>query len=335
MKISISLSIILASALVATAATEENIHETRPAQPGGKLVVDVDFGSITVSPGDNDKVVVDAWRKIDAGSKANEEQYFKAVPVRITTEGDTVYVRATKPHESALSQLRDLLRSHRTEGRYTIKVPARFSSDLDTSGGAITVSGTTGSVKADTSGGDLSFAQVHGAINADTSGGEITVTSCEGDTDLDTSGGHIQVSDSRGKLRADTSGGHVTVANFAGDVKVDSSGGKLRLAGISGTLKAETSAGAIEAILPSPVAGDVSLETSAGAITVLAPRNAGLTIDAEASAGSIHSDLPLTNVRSDDDSFSGTLNGGGKKLVLRSSAGSIKILSADKETAQQ
>lgn len=335
MKTSIILSIILSSALVATAATEDSVHQTRPAQPGGKLVVDVDFGSITVTPGDNDKVVVNAWRKIDSSSKANEERYFKAVPVEVTTDGNTIYVRATRRHESVLTELHNLLSSHSTEGRYTIKVPAQFSSDLNTAGGAISVSGTTGSVKADTSGGDLNFAQVHGAINADTSGGDITVKSCNGNTDLDTSGGNIQVTDSGGKLRADTSGGHITVANFSGDTKVDSSGGKLRLAGISGELKAETSGGAIEAILPAPVGGDVSLETSAGAITVLAPKNASLTIDAEASAGSIHSDLPLTDVRSDDDSFRGTLNGGEKKLVLRSSAGSIKILSADNETAQQ
>jgi len=30
----------------------------RPAQAGGKLIVEVDFGSIEVAAGDNDKVVV-------------------------------------------------------------------------------------------------------------------------------------------------------------------------------------------------------------------------------------------------------------------------------------
>ena len=67
---------------------------------------------------------------------------------------------------------------------------------------------------------------------------------------------------------------------------------------------------------------------------MLTPPNAGLTIDAETGAGSVRSDLPMANVRSDDDSLKGTINGGGKKLVLRSGAGSIEIISADQQTAQ-
>src|SRR5215470_10793704 len=90
----ITLTLVSLALLGVSAATEENIHETRPAKAGGQLIVDVDFGSIVVAPGDNDKVVIDAHRKIDSSSKAKEEDYFKAVPVTITTEGDKVVVRA-------------------------------------------------------------------------------------------------------------------------------------------------------------------------------------------------------------------------------------------------
>ena len=116
---------------------------------------------------------------------------------------------------------------------------------------------------------------------------------------------------------------------------MESSGGKLRLGNISGKLNAETSGGSVSAILSSPVAGDVRLETSGGSITVVTPANAALTIDAETSAGSVRSDLPIAEMGRDNDSLKGTINGGGTKLVLRSSAGSIEIVSADKETAQQ
>ncbi len=319
----------------AFASTEENIHETRPAQPGGTIVVDVDFGSIDLAPGDNDKVVIDAHRKIDASSKEKEEEYFRQAPIRITTEGDKIVVRATRKHDSLGSELWDLLGHHSNEGHYTIRVPANFNADLDTAGGDITSNGLTGSIKVDTSGGDLSFQKIHGEIHADTSGGDIKVTACDAKVHLDTSGGHIEVTDGRGNLDADTSGGNVTVLNLVGNAKVESSGGKLRLANISGKLTAETSGGAISAILPATVTEDVHLETSAGSITVMTPPNAGLTIDAETGAGSVRSDLPMANVRSDDDSLKGTINGGGKKLVLRSGGGAIEIVSADKETAQQ
>ncbi len=328
-------TILVAGALSAAAATEENIHQTRPAKPGGTLVVDVDFGSIEVTPGDNNQVVIDAHRKIEASSKEKEENYFKEVPLTITTEGDRVIVRATRRQESLGKQLWQLLGHTRTEGHYKLSVPASFSTDLDTSGGNITVSGLTGKQKTDTSGGDLSFSQIHGEIHGDTSGGDITAKDCDGATNLDTSGGRIEVTGGQGKLNADTSGGNVTVLNRVGDTTVESSGGKLRLGHISGNLRAETSGGSVSAILPSPVAGDVRLETSGGSITVLAPAGAALTIDAETSAGSVRSDLPINRSSSDSDSLKGTLNGGGNKLVLRSSAGSIEIVSAEKETAQQ
>ena len=255
--------------------------------------------------------MIDAHRKIEASSKEKEEEYFKAVPVTITTEGDKVIVRAIHKNESFGAQFWHLLGRTRTEARYTFKVPATFSVNLDTAGGDISANGLTGTIKVDTSGGDLNFGQIHGDIHADTSGGDITAKDCDGATNLDTSGGRIEVTGGRGKLNVDTSGGNVTVLNRVGDAKVESSGGKLRLGNISGSLNAETSGGSVSAILPSPVAGDVRLETSGGSITVVAPSNAALTIDAETSAGSVRSDLPISRIHADDDSLKGTINGGG------------------------
>ena len=336
MKTSLTTLILVSlTTFTAFAATEENKHETRPAKPGGTLVVDVDFGSIDVTPGANDTVVIDAHRKVEMSSKEKEQEYFAAVPITITTEGDKVILRAIHQHESLGKQFWRMMGHSRTEGHYAIKVPPSFNLDLDTAGGNVSARGVTGNVKVDTSGGDLTFGQIRGDLHADTSGGDITAKDCDGKTDLDTSGGRIEVTGGRGNLKVDTSGGNVTVLNRVGDTKVNSSGGKLRLGNISGKLNAETSGGSVSAILPSPVAGDVRLETSGGSITVLTPPSAALTIDAETSAGGIRSDLPISRSSGDEDSLRGTLNGGGTKLVLRSSAGSIEIVSADKATAQQ
>jgi hypothetical protein len=336
MKTSLTTLILVSlTTFAAFAVTEENKHETRPAKPGGTLVVDVDFGSIDVTPGANDTVVIDAHRKVEMSSKEKEEEYLTGAPITITTEGDKVILRAIHKHESLGRQFWRMMGHTRTEGHYAIKVPANFNLDLDTSGGDVSANGVTGNVKVDTSGGDLTFGQIHGELHADTSGGNITVKDCEGKTDLDTSGGRIEVNGGHGNLNADTSGGNVTVLNRVGDTKIESSGGKLRLGNISGKLVAETSGGSVAAILSNPVAGDVRLETSGGSITVLTPPNAALTIDAETSAGGIRSDLPISRVSADEDSLKGTLNGGGTKLVLRTSAGSIEIASSDRTTAQQ
>jgi hypothetical protein len=336
MKTSLTTLILVSlTTLTAVAATEEKIHETRAAKPGGKLVVDVDFGTITVAPGDSDKVVVDAYRKVDASSKEKEQEYLAAAPLTVATEGDTVVVRARRKNNALGSQVWNLLSHTNTEGRYTIQVPATFNADLETAGGDVSAKNLIGTVKAGTSGGDLNFEGIHGRLDAETSGGDITVTACEGPLEVETSGGRIEATGGSGSLRVQTSGGAVTVANFAGDTKVESSGGKLRLANVSGKLSGEISGGEIDAILSSPVAGDVRLETSAGAIRVVAPANAALNVDAETGTGGVTTDLPIANTKASRDSLKGTINGGGKTLVLRTGAGSIGIASSATEKVQQ
>ena len=334
-KLLTSSALLLLTALCASAATEENIHETRAAKPGGTLVVEVDFGSIEVIPGENDKVVLDAHRKIQASSKEKEQEYFAAAPITITTEGDKVIVRAIANMNRSAGSSGKCSGRTRTEAHYKLRVPANFETDLETSGGNISVSGLTGNLKADTSGGDLNFTGIQGEIHGDTSGGDIVAKDCNGATTLDTSGGRIEVTGGRGKLSVDTSGGNVTVLNRVGDTKVESSGGKLRLGHISGKLTAETSGGSVSAILPSPVGGRCAPRNFRRQHHRRHPakrrphdrRRDQRRQRAERSAGREH--------ETRDDSLRGTINGGGTKLVLRSSAGSINIVSADKETAQQ
>jgi hypothetical protein len=311
------------SAFPALGLTEENVNVTRDAKSGGKLVVDVDFGTIDVAPGDNDKVVVNASRKISASSKDKEAAYLAAAPITVTSDGNTVVVRARRGKDwDEDTQICN------NDARYSIHVPSSFDTELKTEGGAITTTNLTGKVKVHTSGGDLKFSLLHGPIKADTDGGEIEVSGCEGRIEIETSGGRIETTGGSGSLHASTAGGTIKVENFRGDAKLESSGGQLALANILGSLDAETAGGFISAKLPSPIAGDVRLETAAGAIEVIVPNDAALTIDAETGVGSVRSDLPVASRTGDDsDGIKGTVNGGGKLLHLRSGAGSISIKS--------
>ena len=322
-KFCLIVSLLIAVALPAGALTEENVNITRDAKAGGKLIVDVDFGTIDVAPGDNDKVVVNASRKISASSKEQEAEYFASAPITVTTDGSTVVVRARRGKDW------DEDGQVCNDARYSVHVPSNFDAELKTEGGAVTTTNLTGKVKVHTSGGDLKFSLLHGPIKADTDGGEIEVSGCEGSLDIKTAGGRIEVSGGSGNLRADTAGGSIKVENFNGDAHVQSAGGQLALANIRGKIDAETAGGFISAKLTAPIAGDVRLETAAGAIDVLVPTDAALTIDAETGVGSVRSDLPIASRARGEvsDGLKGTINGGGKSLQLRSGAGSISIKS--------
>jgi len=77
-------------ALTASAASEEHISQQVDATLSGKLIVDVDFGTIDVTVGADNKVAVEARRKIDFGDEAKEKEYFSATPVTITKNGNVI-----------------------------------------------------------------------------------------------------------------------------------------------------------------------------------------------------------------------------------------------------
>ena len=321
--------ILLALAVTASAATEENISRQLDVTPGGKLVIDVDFGTINVAAGTDDKVVIEAHRKIDFRDEAKEKEYFAAVPVAISQEGNVVTVRARR----AKSEGSWCFGHSEMDGRYTIRVPKKFESDLHTQGGDVNASEITGNLTAKTSGGKLGFKHLEGTLTANTSGGSIELEDCRGPINVKTSGGDITVADGTGTLDAKTSGGRIDVRNFSGDTEVRTSGGNLTLQRITGKLIGKTSGGSIRASIPGDVVGDVKLETSAGNIDLALPATATVDIDARTSVGEIFSQVPLETSTIDKEHLRGTMNGGGKSVQLETSAGNITLKPSSSEIA--
>nr|MBA3882507.1 hypothetical protein [Chthoniobacterales bacterium] len=59
----------------APALTEQKVAEEFDVAPGGRLIVDVDFGSVDVTASGSGKMVVDVYRKIDSSDEAREKEY--------------------------------------------------------------------------------------------------------------------------------------------------------------------------------------------------------------------------------------------------------------------
>jgi hypothetical protein len=320
----LTLLLLTLTSCAALAATEEQTNKTFQVLPGGKLVVDVDFGSIDVTTNTTDAVAVNVWRKVTRGSAEEEQKFLSENPVVFVQDGNTVTVRSHSKTKEKSNWFKGS--KNRNEAKYTIQVPAPFNAQLNTSGGGIAASDVTGEVKADTSGGELRFARLHGPLNGDTSGGSIHVTDCEGPIKIDTSGGSIEVTGGAGTLNGDTSGGSITVKNFKGPASVDTSGGGITIENVAGKIKGDTSGGSIHAVLLSPVPGDVSLSTSGGGVTVKVPADAAFNLDAESSGGGVHCDLPVTvQGKREHDQLKGPVNGGGPVLHLETSGGGVHV----------
>jgi DUF4097 and DUF4098 domain-containing protein YvlB len=314
----------------ASVATEENLSKQLDVAPGGKLIVDVDFGNIQVGAGADGKIALDAHRQVEFGNEAKEKEYLAAAPITVTQEGNVVTVRSRRKESWVNWNFHS-----RMDASYTLHVPKKFDVDLRSSGGSIATVDISGNLKAHTSGGKLEFANLEGTLTADTSGGSISIEGCRCPVEIKTSGGDISVVNGTGVLHAHTSGGRIEVRNLAGDADLETSGGNLVLEKIKGKLVGRTSGGSIHASAPGEVAGDMRLRTSAGNIELAVPANAALDIDARTHVGHVTSELPLTAMDAGREYLHGKLNGGGKSVVLETSAGNIALKSASSQIAER
>jgi len=315
--------LLLLSCGAALAATEEQINKKFNVTPGGTLVVDVDFGSITVNTSGANQATVDVWRKISRKNKADEQAFLRTYPVSFSQDGATLTVRAEHDQEAHAWFWSS---RNQNEAKYIITVPAQFNVQLKTAGGPVSVNDLSGDVNAHTSGGGLSFARLHGPLDGQTSGGAIQVADCDGALRIHTSGGGISVTGGSGTLDGHTSGGPVKVKDFHGNTHVETSGGGITVENVTGAIEGSTSGGGVYAVLPSPLSGEVKLSTSGGGITVRIPEHAAFDLDAKTSGGGVSSELPVTVTgKMENGLLKGSVNGGGKTVRLHSSGGGIHV----------
>lgn len=153
---------------------------------------------------------------------------------------------------------------------------------------------TSFNINISTSGGDIKVGGVNGTVLLNTSGGDIWADRCTGSVEAKTSGGDINIYTSNSPVYARTSGGDIEL-EYSGDnkgIELKTSGGDIYLK-VSPTIKA-----------------NAELSTSGGSVS-----NSGVTI-------SNASKMSRTKII-------GEINGGGEKLIARTSGGDVELKKLD------
>jgi DUF4097 and DUF4098 domain-containing protein YvlB len=300
-------------------SSESFIRKTFNVSPGGKLTIRADRGSIDVKTAATDKVEIEVTREPGRGAASD---LLEKHLVTINQDGNDVIV------EARMNGVKNngWFRGNNLKVHYDVTVPAKYNVNLKTSGGGITVSDLDGEARSETSGGSLKFGQIKGPVHGRTSGGSINVTGATQDVDIETSGGSIHVGDTGGNVIAKTSGGSIHVDHSKGSVTAETSGGGIEVNGAAGPVNAHTSGGPIHAALTQQPSGPCTFETSGGGIEVKMASNVAIDLDAQTSGGSVSTEFPVT-VQGElkKNHLRSKLNGGGPKVTLGTSGGSIRI----------
>ena len=289
------------------ATVERTVEKTFAVQPGGTLKVETAGGNISVEPGAGDTVKVVAKEKIRASNDAEADDLLKDLTLTIEQQGNNV--SASAKYDRGVGGWFSGRQPVQVD--FIVTVPSHYSTDLKTSGGNLTVGDLAGGMELNTSGGNVKLGNIDGTVNAGTSGGNVSLESCTGDTKLRTSGGNVRADRIVGRADLGTSGGDIVV--------------KL----VENVLSAHTSGGSVEAGIGGALKGDCSLGTSGGDVNVTVDKTAAFRLDAATSGGRVRADgltITLDDGGTGRSHLSGNVNGGGPLLKLRTSGGSIRVV---------
>ena len=293
---------------------ETRVEKNLKLDAGGKLLIDSDLGSVSVTgrSGSGAHIVM----------TSKNDDFQERYDVSMTELPGEVKVTVKKKKD-----LTSWLSWMKSEGvRFEIEVPTRTLTTVNTGGGHVTLKDLEGNSSIDTSGGHIEVTDLKGDVSADTSGGHIMLKTITGDAKVDTSGGHIEVDGVTGTLFGDTSGGHITVSGVGGDIHVETSGGSIEISGAQGRVEADTSGGHVEVAFAKGNAKGGKIESSGGGITVVLDPDVNLNIDASSGGGRVTTDIPIKVVgKTGGSSLRGTLGNGGATLTVYTSGGGVKI----------
>ena len=164
------------------------------------------------------------------------------------------------------------------------------------------------------------------SVDLTTSNGSIELRGIEGSGPVKTSNGRILLENVKGRHDMRTSNGRVEVNGMEGDGEVRNTNGSIKLTNVRGAFQASTTNGSI-ALRGELARGTACrLESSNGSVYVKLAGEPSLRIDARTSNGRVRSELPASNVTSQErNHLVATIGVGDGELFIRTSNGSVLI----------
>jgi DUF4097 and DUF4098 domain-containing protein YvlB len=207
---------------------------------------------------------------------------------------------------------------------------------LSTRGGSsYSIGNVSGAVKILSHSGEIRVASAGAGADLKTLGGDIKIESVQGDLRAHTGAGDIRAGTITGFLRAETSGGDIRVERVRGGAEARTAGGDIVLTSVAGPVQAETAGGLVRVGIVSPeIKGGVAIRNEGGDVSLTLPANlranVELIVAGEALPNGermVRSDFPELAVtrRQDGVYATGTLNGGGPRIVVRTTSGVIRL----------
>ena len=288
------------------------ITKTYDLKNGGSLNVENQAGSVRITGWNNDKI------EINIRKRGRWDDF----EVLVDKRGDRFYIELEYPDRDWDNRWYG--RNNNTSVFLDINVPNRTRLDLHSLNGGIEVE------------------KIDSFVEVDAVNGGVEIRDINGDVEGESANGSVEVYDVTGRVNAHSANGSVIVRN-TGDVDANSGNGRVNVYSTNGSnVRANSGNGSVEVELERvDPRGRYDLSSGNGSVRIHIPRDAKADITARVKARRLHSDFDIFDEYDDrysrsrrrsyyryDDAtrtFRGTLNGGGGRIHLSVSQGSVDI----------
>lgn len=326
---------------------DNDIQMDQAAPATGTVNVQVPRGDVTVTPSNDGHIHLQAHEVAHTSSNQDAQSIFEEVRPQMSAAASGVSI--TVP-------------SHRgTSVDLTLAVPVGSGITINTSHGDVSVEGLKGNADVTDAQGDVKFDGIGGDVNAHMSNGDFSahavggqiflnghagdVTLSEingqttmngeffGDTHLEQMGGAIHFHSSRtsmdvAKLNGDLTldSDDLTANQTTGPVRIVTRSKNIQLTQAAGDLQIQDSDGDVNVQAAAPL-GNITIANRTGDLTLTMPENANFTVNASTTDDEdLTTDFPLQSVSNGDrKQLSGSIGGGGVKLELSTTHGTLEL----------
>jgi DUF4097 and DUF4098 domain-containing protein YvlB len=278
---------------------QENFHMNFKVEPGARLSLDNENGSVEIVSWERNEVEVN-------GTKfASSESLLRDVKVDANATPGLVTIRTLRQR---------VIHGGNSGARFAIRAPKHMILDrIHSTNGPISVESIAAPVTVESTNGALHLTRVEGKIEGHTTNGSIELTSCTGDVRLNSTNGRIEGEVEGGMVDARTSNGSI-------NMRIGKLEGK-------GPLRMSTSNGSIDVTLDA--GHEMRASTTNSSITLHLPSNVSAELHARTSHAKVSSEFEVSQISGNEEdrkSLDARLGAGGPLIDLSTSNGSIHIV---------
>lgn len=337
----------LSSAVPAGKTYQYEYQKIVNVEPTLELTINNANGNVIVTTNNENKLKVEAVKKIHADSKEEADMVSDHVQISVTAaEGHfTIEPQFLRIHDRSPSFWEKLLGKSGEPSYgsvdFVISVPVDCNADIYNSAGDIEVAGIRGKLALSNAGGDVSARDILGELDIITTSAKISLTDIEGSVRINATGSKISFFSVNGDFEIKNSSGETTGEYLIGDLVLTQTVGGIDLKHIEGDIRIKSTSGDISigqdfgALDIANESGDIIIktelnssrdyyvETVSGSIKFVVPEDSSGRITMEVGSGNIDTRIPIAIDSFSKKRIAGSFGSNGPKISLATESGDI------------